>query len=161
MSFSRRLLIVVFMAALVLAGALPAAAETLYVKRDQVALRSGPASYYKVVYTARRGEALTVVTRQGDWLQVRAPGGVGWVFKTALSSSRSSLSSMTRSLVGTSRTSQLDKTAGFKGFNQDTQNAYVSRYRLGAQLQLVQQIKARRVSPREVRRFIASGRLAR
>jgi uncharacterized protein YgiM (DUF1202 family) len=161
MSLKRRLLIVVWAAMLVAVGVIPAAAQTLYVNRDQVPLRAGPASYYNVVYTARRGEALTVVSRQGDWLQVRAAGGTGWVFKTALSASRSSLSSLTRSLVGTARTSQLDKTAGFKGFNQDTQNAYISRYQLGAQLQVVQQIKARQLSPQDVQRFIADGRLAR
>ncbi len=161
MSFKRRLLIVVWATSLVMAGVIPAAAQTLYVNRNQVPLRAGPASYYQVVYTARRGEALTVLSRQGDWLRVRATGGTGWVFKTALSSSRSSLSSLTRRLVGTARTSQLDKTAGFKGFNQDTQAAYISRYQLGAQLQIVQQLKARQVSPQQVQRFIAAGRLAR
>jgi hypothetical protein len=162
MSWKKRMLIVVAAALLVLAGAVSALAETLYVGRDQVSLRSGPASYYSVVCTARRGEALTVLSRQGDWLRVKARGGMGWVFKKALSSSRpSGLSTLTRRLVGTSRTSQLDKTAGFKGFNQDTQAAYISRYRLGSQLQLVEQIKARQLSPREIQRFIVTGRLAR
>ncbi|MBU0513309.1 MAG: SH3 domain-containing protein [Proteobacteria bacterium] len=146
---------------LVLTLAQAAGAETLYAQRSQVAVRSGPGSYYDVVFTARQGEPLTVVSRRGGWIRVRGRGGTGWVFRTALSTSRGGGASLTRRFLGTSRTSQLDKTAGFKGFNQDTQAAYVSRHRLGAQLQLLDRIKARRISPRAVMGFIIGGRLAR
>ncbi len=161
MSWKKRLVIIAWAAVLVMAGAFPALAETLYVNRDQVPLRAGPASYYNVVYTARRGEALTVLSRRGGWVRVRGAGGTGWVFGTALAKSRPSGPSLTRRFLGTARTSQLDKTAGFKGFNRDTQAAYISRYRLGAQLQQVEQIKARQISPQAVMQFIIGGRLAR
>lgn len=160
MLYKRWWMAIVVGSLLVLSLAPAAGAETLYAQRAQ-AVRSGPGSYYDVVFTARPGEPLTVVARQGGWIRVRGAGGTGWVFGTALAASRPSGPSLTRRFLGTARTSQLDKTAGFKGFNRDTQAAYISRYRLGAQLQMVEQIKARQISPQAVMQFIIGGRLAR
>ncbi|MEW6242986.1 MAG: SH3 domain-containing protein [Bacillota bacterium] len=44
-------------------------------------VRSGPGTQYARLTTVSSSTALTVLERQGDWLQVRLPSGqVGWVF---------------------------------------------------------------------------------
>lgn len=43
-------------------------------------LRSGPGLEWQVVGTARYGDVLATVRRQGDWVQLRAPDGSGTVW---------------------------------------------------------------------------------
>ena len=51
-----------------------------YVDATRVNLRAGPSTDSAKVTTMARGEQLTLVERQGDWLRVRtAAGQAGWV----------------------------------------------------------------------------------
>ncbi len=106
-------MVVLALVAITLA-AWPAAARTVYVKRTQVAVYSGPASYYSAVCFAQQGEALQVISQKGDWIQVRAAGGTGWVFWKGLTNRRSSLASLNGLVVDTDLFSGVDRTAGIK-----------------------------------------------
>jgi curli biogenesis system outer membrane secretion channel CsgG len=63
------------------ASAPPASAssEIVSVKVNSLNVRSGPGKNYSVIFTARRGERLTVLERSGDWIRVRSANGKeGW-----------------------------------------------------------------------------------
>lgn len=97
-----------------LAPALPASVPTLYVQRPEVDIHAGPASYYATVCTARRGEALRVLAQDGGWVKVRAAGGVGWVYKTALAPRPPQQMTTAKRFGGNWRFSGFDRTAGIK-----------------------------------------------
>jgi uncharacterized protein YraI len=74
-------------AALMLAiGASAAWGETLWVKSATADLREGKGAIFPSVATIAKGQQVTVVSRDGKWVQVQAAGKTGWVFETALSS---------------------------------------------------------------------------
>jgi hypothetical protein len=63
-----------------------ALAEDCYVKQNSVVIRAGKGSAYEEVGTARKGDKLQVLAREGSWLKVKAGGGKeGYVFQTAVS----------------------------------------------------------------------------
>ncbi|MBU0516029.1 MAG: SH3 domain-containing protein [Proteobacteria bacterium] len=115
---SRKLLVIIAAIAavglLIPSAALPASAPTLYVQRPQVDIHAGPASYYVTVCVARRGEALIVLAQDGGWVKVKAAGGIGWVYKTALSPRRSGPTTPAKRFGGNWRFSGFDQTAGIK-----------------------------------------------
>ncbi len=76
-------------AALTLAvGASAAFAESLWVQSESVDLRSGKGAVYPTVGTAKKGTELTVVSRDGKWVQVQSGDVSGWVFENALSAQK-------------------------------------------------------------------------
>lgn len=147
-----------------LAGLLFAAvaiAETVTVYRATLAVKSGPGSFYRAVYTAKRGDTLRVISTRGGWLQVSTPRGKGWVFRAALGKKHSAFSKTIGRFSGTHRASSVDKTAGYKGFGSDTEQAYISKAGLSAQLSQVEAMARYQPDARQVYRFVRQGRLAR
>jgi uncharacterized protein YraI len=69
-------------------GASTAWAESAWVKSATVDVREGKGAVYPSVMTVAKGQELTVVSRDGKWVQVQAGGKTGWVYETALSSSK-------------------------------------------------------------------------
>jgi uncharacterized protein YraI len=69
-------------------GASSAWAESMWVKSATVDLREGKGAVYPSVTTVAKGQEVTVVSRDGKWVQVEAAGKRGWVYETALSSSK-------------------------------------------------------------------------
>lgn len=55
------------------------ASNDLIVGADEVNLRSGPGLSYSVIASLQRGEVLTSLDRQGDWIQVASGNHKGWV----------------------------------------------------------------------------------
>jgi uncharacterized protein YraI len=67
-------------------GASSAWGETLWVKSTTVDLREGKGAVFPSVTTVAKGQQVTVVSRDGKWVQVQSGGKTGWVYETALSS---------------------------------------------------------------------------
>src|SRR5437868_15353194 len=65
-----------------------ALAESLWVKSATADLREGKGAVYPSVATVSKGQEVTVVSRDGKWVQVSAAGKTGWVFESALSTSK-------------------------------------------------------------------------
>ena len=65
-----------------------ALAESLWVKSATADLREGKGAVYPSVATVSKGQELTVVSRDGKWVQVSTAGKTGWVFESALSTSK-------------------------------------------------------------------------
>jgi len=60
-------------------GAVP---ERVEVRREVVNLRGAPSTRAPKVGRAKRGERFTVLDHQGDWYEIRRPGGDrAWIFK--------------------------------------------------------------------------------
>jgi hypothetical protein len=59
--------------------------ESLWVKAATVDLRSGKGAVYPSVATMKKGQEVTVISRDGGWVQVSAANFTGWVFEGSLS----------------------------------------------------------------------------
>ena len=85
-SRGRKLLRALFSAAVVGVGgvALAQAAEQVFVNRPALQIREtkGPVG---VVATAKKGDALTVIAREGNWLKVRLGDKEGYVMANSIS----------------------------------------------------------------------------
>jgi hypothetical protein len=150
----RKLLLILMV--LVLVIPLTARAETLYVDRSSVDIKEGRGAFYQTIYTASSGEALEVLEKQGGWYKVSTPQGPGWVFGQALSAKKPTAAA---GFLGTANTSELDKTAGFKGFDEPTEHAYVSANNLQEQMAQVDRLEVVPFSPSELRDFQRGGRV--
>lgn len=134
-----------------------ALAETLYVQRTKVEIKQGQGAFYPTIYTAKRGEALEVLSQQNGWYQVKTPKGLGWVFSEALSAKQDS--GFMTGLLGTADTSELDKTAGFKGFDAPTEKAYVSQNNLASQMRMVDNLEKQPFTIADLKKFMQQGQL--
>lgn len=65
-----------------------ARAETLYVRAEGVTLRAAADASAADVAPVARGTELTVVSRDGSWIQVQAAGKTGWVHKLKVSAEK-------------------------------------------------------------------------
>lgn len=64
-----------------------AQAAMLSIKGDNINLRSGPGSKYKVLWELGQGFPLEVLKRTGDWYRVRDfEGAIGWVHRDGVGS---------------------------------------------------------------------------
>ena len=81
----------VMLGAILCLGHSPAWAETLYVQAKTAQLRAGKTSLDSVVGNVRYGEAVEVLSRDGNWTEVKTSGGTkGWIFSSKLSQSKPS-----------------------------------------------------------------------
>ena len=133
-----------------------ALAETLYVQNEKADIREGKGAFFPVVYTVSKAEALTVVQREGSWLKVDTPNGPGWIYEKALAAKKPKSGGI---LAGAADTSELDKTAGFKGFDEPTERAYISKNKLQAQMRQIDQMEMPPFTPAELRNFQLKGRV--
>ncbi len=64
-----------------------ASAQMLSIKGDDINMRSGPGTQYKVLWQLGSGFPLKVLKKQGDWYRVQDfEGSVGWVHKMVTTS---------------------------------------------------------------------------
>lgn len=78
-------LLTVFLFLLALLGAGSAHAAMLSISGDNINLRSGPGSKYRILWELSRGYPLEILKRDGDWYRVRDfEGTVGWVHREAV-----------------------------------------------------------------------------
>jgi uncharacterized protein YraI len=63
-------------------------AESVWVKAASVDVRENKGAVYPSLITAPKGTELTVVKREGQWVQVQTGGKTGWVFANSVSSSK-------------------------------------------------------------------------
>ena len=76
-------------AALVLAvSASTAFAESVWVKAEVVDLRGGKAAVYPTVGQVKKGQELTVVSRDGHWVQVQSGAATGWIYDSSVSTAK-------------------------------------------------------------------------
>jgi uncharacterized protein YgiM (DUF1202 family) len=115
----RKLLRAVFAAtSLAVAGACFAqAAEQLWTKQA-VDIREGKSGFSKVVVSAKKGEQLTVLAREGSWVKVQRGDQQGYIFQNMLSDKKvGSGESMGDVMAGGDSTSGMSTSAAGKGLD--------------------------------------------
>lgn len=98
------------------------AAETgTAIKDDQ--LRAEPFTDAKTVASIKRGETLTILKKQGVWLQVKNAKSTGWLkllsVKRAASTATAANSSVLKQSSGRSGTGQIVSTTGIRGLSEE------------------------------------------
>ncbi|MCM2279219.1 MAG: SH3 domain-containing protein [Oligoflexia bacterium] len=73
---------------LLMAASITLAGETLYVQPAQTPLKSAPQMNAANITQLRRGEALTVLKKEGIWFQVTAGKSTGWISKLFVNTSK-------------------------------------------------------------------------
>ena len=141
--------LLIFLAVAVVAG------ETFYIQRNKVEVKAGRGAFYPTVYVAKLGEAFEILETVEGWYKIHTPKGDGWVFEGSVAAKKPG--SSFASFMGTADSSELDKTAGFKGFDAPTEKAYVSQNRLEAQMRLVDQLQQPAFTVRELEVFQKNG----
>ncbi len=77
---AQRIILVLCLLGLLVSTAAVAAAEMVAVANDNVNLRSGPGTKYRVTWKLGAGFPLKVLKRKGNWLRVRDfEGTIGWI----------------------------------------------------------------------------------
>lgn len=157
------LLIVLVISLSLSAGA--ALAETLYVQAKTVKLRAGKTSLDTVVADLKFGDALEVLRKDGNWLEVQTNAGTkGWIFAgktTATKPAGSGDDDLARLGKSVRRTEAGDVTAaaGARGLDK-TSEGYANRAGITQRdRDAVDRMAAYRMSDQEVDTFLKDGGL--
>jgi uncharacterized membrane protein len=142
---------------LVLFAVAAVAGDTFYIQRNKVEVKAGRGAFYPTVYVAKLGEAFEILETVEGWYKIHTPKGDGWVFEGSVAAKKPGKSFA--SFMGTTDSSELDKTAGFKGFDAPTEKAYVSKNNLQAQMKLVDRIQQPAFTIRELEVFQKNGQV--
>ena len=119
-SKGRKLLRAMFAAtSLAVAGACFAqAAEQVWTKQA-VDIREGKSGFSKIVVSAKKGDQLTVLAREGTWVKVQVGDKQGYVFQNALSEKKvGSSQSFGDMMAGGDSTSGMSTAAAGKGLDE-------------------------------------------
>ena len=141
-----------------------AMAETVYVQAKTVKLRAGKTSLDAVVTDLKFGEALEVLRKDGNWLEVQTGTGTkGWVFagKTTATKPAGSDDALARLGKSVRRTEAGDvtATAGARGLDKASEG-YANRTGITQRdRDAVDRMAAYRMSDQEVEDFLKEGGL--
>lgn len=139
-------------------------AETLYVQAKTAQLRAGKTSLDPVLANIRYGEAVEVLSRDGNWTEVKTAGGAkGWIFSNKLSASKPSGSNDTLARLGqgmrSGEASSSTASAGARGLDK-TSEGYADRAGISQRdRDAVDRMTGYLVSDDEVEQFLKEGGL--
>ncbi len=141
-----------------------AQAETVYVQAKTAQLRAGKTSLDAVVGNVKFGEALEVVGRDGNWVEVKTSAGAkGWIFANKTSSSKPSGTNDTLAKLGQSMrggdASATTASAGARGLDKASEG-YANRAGVSARdRDAVDRMTAYQIPDQEVEEFLREGGL--
>jgi SH3-like domain-containing protein len=148
-----------------LAGPQYVRAETVYVQAKTAQLRSGKTSLDSVVATVKYGEALDVVRRDGNWIEVKTLGGAnGWIFSNKTSSSKPSGNNDTLARLGQSMragdASATTASAGARGLDKASEG-YANQAGISQRdRDAVDRMNAYQIPDQDVEEFLREGALS-
>lgn len=133
-------------------------AETVTVVTKENAIRESCRFFSPVKATVHYGEALEVISQEGDWFQVKFRGAQGCIHKSAISKKSFSLSELNVAGSQKQSTSGQEVALAGKGFNPQVEAAYRNQ---NPQLKFgeVIAIEGYKVSESRLREFIRIGKL--
>ncbi len=139
-------------------------AETVYVQSKTAKLRAGKTTLDKEVADLRFGDALTVLKREGQWLQVRtADGQTGWLFANKVSETKPKGDDTTLAALGKSfrqrEASGVTASAGARGLDKVSED-YAIRSGIKPQDRAaVDRMATYQLPDAEVEAFLKEGKL--
>lgn len=142
--------------ALVACGILGAAPAKMSVQVKQGQLRATPSFLGKVIQTAAYGAQVDVLQTQGDWMQVKAGAGQGWMHKSALTTKKLAMASGTGTAKASVSSGEL-ALAG-KGFDAGVEAEY-RKQNAKADFAAVDRLERREVAASERQAFARKGSL--
>jgi hypothetical protein len=150
--------------ALLWVAPIPVRAETLYVQAKTAQLRVGKTSLDPVLTNVRYGEAVEVLSRDGNWTEVKTDGGAkGWIFSNKLSASKPSGGNDALARLGQSmrsgEASSSTASAGARGLDK-TSEGYADRAGISQRdREAVDRMTGYQVSDEEIEQFLKEGGL--
>jgi len=141
-----------------------ASAESMYVQAKTAQLRAGKTSLDSVVGNLRYGEAVEVLSRDGNWIEVKTSAGTkGWVFANKLSASRPSAGNDTLTRLGQSMrgtdASATTASAGARGLDKASEG-YANRTGISQRdRDAVDRMTTYQISDGEIEEFLREGGL--
>ena len=141
-----------------------ALAETVFVQGKTAKLRSGKTSLDNVVADLKFGEALEVLRKDGNWLQVQTAEKVtGWIFSNKTAATKPSGGDETLAKLGRSfrrsEASDVTAAAGARGLDKVSEG-YANRSGITQQHRdTVDRMTAYRMNDQEVEDFLKDGGL--
>lgn len=133
------------------------AGQTMNVQVRQGQLRANPSFLGKPVTAVNYGDAVDVVQKQGEWIEVRTAAGTGgWIHQSALTAKRVVLKAGA-SDVGTAASGQELALAG-KGFNSDVEADFKGKNK-DVDFTWINKMEKIKVSPDESVQFLRDGQV--
>jgi uncharacterized protein YgiM (DUF1202 family) len=147
---------------IMISGFSSALAETLYVKTPSAELKNSTAATAQVVAQLPRGTALTVKSKQGNWIEVTAGGKTGWVYRFKVSTTKPSGGGgdLLAGLGGGGAKAREGSTAvSMRGLS-PTSEKYAGRANITpAHIDMVKHMEAVKVDQAQVATFLKDGKL--
>lgn len=147
------------LAATIVSGVLvgSALAEEVWVKSESAEIRSGKAAVFPVLATGKKGDQLTVLAREGKWIKVKLGDKEGYVYETALSTSKVGSGGNLLSNLGAGGTDMTSASAA-KGLEPSAETYASSRHLDPKPLQTMVD-SAKTIDPKEWQAFTAAGKV--
>jgi uncharacterized protein YgiM (DUF1202 family) len=139
-------------------------AETVYLQAKNAKLRAGKTSLDRVVTDLKFGEALEVVTREKDWLQVKTASGItGWIYAAKTSSQRPASEDSVLSMLGKNvrrgEAGEVTASAGARGLDKASETYADLSGITKAHRDAVDKMTGYQVSDQDVEEFLKEGKL--
>ncbi|MDR3248155.1 MAG: SH3 domain-containing protein [Treponema sp.] len=153
----KRLVLLAVMAVVLTAAAAAQVSkgQTVYVTAKSLPIKSSTGFFAKTVATLSYGDAVTVLSVNGKWAEVRSgnsrTGVSGWTAQTNLTTKRVTATG------GTGSASSREVAMAGKGFSEEVENVYKSDHNLN--YAAVDATEANTVSEDELLSFVTEGRL--
>ena len=131
-------------------------AESIWVKSENVQIRSGKGAVFPVVVAVPKGTELTVIERDGKWIKVQSGSQQGYIFEGAISPTK--VSGGGNLLANMGAGADVSTGAAAKGLEQQTE-AYAQQksYNTAALNHLIDLRKS--ITPQEYQAFTAAGKV--
>jgi hypothetical protein len=141
-----------------------ALADTLYIQAKSAKLRAGKTSLDRVVADVAYGEAVDLVSRDKDWVEVRTAKGVtGWIFANKIGPTRpagggGALAALGKSLRR-SEAGEVTASAGARGLDKASET-YANKTGITKEHRdAVDRMTAYRIGDEDVEAFLKDGKL--
>ena len=135
--------------------ALAAAVKTMSVQNRKAEIRDTPTPFGRVVSSLSYGDKVTVEEKNGPWMKVSAPGAVGWVHSSALTTK----TVVMKSGEGAQTAASSDEVAlAGKGFNAEVESQFKANHK-DIDFKWVDRMEKIVVSPAKIKAFIEDGGL--
>jgi uncharacterized protein YgiM (DUF1202 family) len=139
-------------------------AETAYVQAKSAKLRAGKTSLDRVVADLTYGQAIDILRRDGDWVEVKTSSGAsGWLFANKVSATKPAGGDNALAFLGKSmrrgEAGEVTASAGARGLDKASES-YANRTGITKEHRdAVDRMTAYSLSDQEVEDFLKAGKL--
>jgi uncharacterized protein YraI len=130
----------------------------MWVKSANVDLRGGKGAVFPTVGQVQKGQEVSVLARDGSWVQVQAGSVQGWVYNTSLSASK--VGGDISLMPAGSATANMNTGIAARGLQGDTEQYVNSKHLNKAPLEMLISLR-KSIQPAEYQAFTSQGNIGR